>query len=292
MINFDKELDFFNEKLYNYIDVLSENCCFQKNVTEAMLYSLSVGGKRIRPILALEFCKLFNGDVNSAVSSAAALEMIHTFSLIHDDLPCMDDDDFRRGMPSCHKKFGEAVAVLAGDALESFAFEIIACDESLTAQKRIELIKILTKTVGALGIIGGQIIDIQNVGEEMPADKLLYMYTLKTATLISAACKMGAVCGGATAEQIELSQEYGVDLGLAFQIIDDILDVVGTQELLGKPIGSDADNDKFTFVTVNGIEKSREKAKSYTDKAMHILRGFENSEKLQMLTESLLSRKY
>ncbi len=289
---FDTIIARVTEKLNTYFDRLSCDNSYPKNVVEAMKYSVLNGGKRVRAILCYEFCKVISGDENAALSSAAALEMIHAFSLIHDDLPCMDDDDFRRGKPSCHKKYGEAIALLAGDALEAYAFEIIADDSLLSCENRIKLIKELGVSVGVLGMIGGQVIDVENVGQEMSTELLEKMYSMKTGALIKAACKMGAICGGASSEQLNFVEKYAENLGFAFQIIDDILDVVGDEKLLGKPIGSDAENNKFTYVTVHGVENSRAVAKKRTENALEMLKSFENAENLIKLTEKLLLREY
>lgn len=265
----------------------------QKSVAEAMDYSLEAGGKRIRPVLVLEFCNICGEDWKKAVSAACAIEMIHTFSLIHDDLPCMDDDDFRRGKPSCHKKFGEARAVLAGDALAIRPFEIISVADELDAQKRTALIYELSHLSGAEGMIGGQIIDMENEERTyVDGDNLRFMYSLKTGALIEASCKMGCICAGADKSKISLAAEYARALGLAFQIIDDILDVEGNSEILGKPVGSDADENKTTFVTIYGLENAKKQAEKYTDKALSILDNFENNEFLKELTGFLLERNY
>lgn len=272
---------------------LQDKCGPQKSVAEAMDYSLEAGGKRIRPVLVLELCRICGGEWEKAVSAACALEMIHTFSLIHDDLPCMDDDDFRRGKPSCHKKFGEARAVLAGDALAIYPFEIIAKAQELDAEKRVKLIAELANSSGAEGMIGGQIIDMENEErDDVDAENLKYMYSLKTGKLIKTACAMGCICAGADDEKTARAIEYANALGVAFQIIDDILDVIGDSELLGKPIGSDSEENKTTFVTVYGLEKAKEQAKFYTDKALDAIAAFDDNEFLKELTEFLLERNF
>ncbi len=264
-----------------------------KTVAEAMDYSLEAGGKRIRPVLVQAFCELFGGKAEDTQAPATALEMIHTFSLIHDDLPCMDNDDFRRGKPSCHKQYGEACAVLAGDALAIRPFQIIADSDKLSADVKVKLISELTYSSGAQGMIGGQIIDMENEKREHVDEKnLREMYSLKTGMLIKTACVMGCITANANSEQIELAKEYANCLGLAFQIIDDILDVTADENVLGKPTGSDADENKTTFVTLFGIEKAREEAEQLTRKALEILDKFSNSEFLKGLTEYLLVRDY
>ena len=262
----------------------------QSSVADAMDYSLEAGGKRIRPVLVLAFCHMCGGDYRKAAAPAAAIEMIHTFSLIHDDLPCMDNDDFRRGKPSCHKKFGEACAVLAGDALAIRPFQVIAESE---LRMKIKLIAELACSSGAEGMIGGQIIDMENEQRStVNGENLRMMYALKTGRLIKTSCVMGCIAAEASDEQVKNAEEYAHCLGLAFQIIDDILDVTGDEAALGKPIGSDAEENKTTFVTLYGIENAREEAVKLTDKAMKILGRFDNNEFLIELTKYLLDRNY
>ena len=264
----------------------------QSSVADAMDYSLEAGGKRIRPVLVLAFCHMCGGDYRKAAAPAAAIEMIHTFSLIHDDLPCMDNDDFRRGKPSCHKKFGEACAVLAGDALAIRPFQAIA-ESELNDSMKIKLIAELACSSGAEGMIGGQIIDMENEQRStVNGENLRMMYALKTGRLIKTSCVMGCIAAEASDEQVKNAEEYAHCLGLAFQIIDDILDVTGDEAALGKPIGSDAEENKTTFVTLYGIENAREEAVKLTDKAMKILGRFDNNEFLIELTKYLLDRNY
>lgn len=262
----------------------------QQVCADAMWYSLSAGGKRIRPILTMEFCRVNGADSTKALDSACALEMIHTFSLIHDDLPCMDDDDYRRGVLSCHKKFGEAEALLAGDALECLAFEVIASDDNLTSAQKVMLIKTLSRAVGVCGMIGGQIMDIQNDGAAYDIEKLTSMYSMKTSALIKAGCTMGCICAGAY-DCIPKAEQYAEALGLAFQITDDILDITSTAEELGKPVGSDANLDKATYAAVYGLERSREKAAELTEKAAAAASDLPDSGFILRLTENLLNRK-
>ena len=293
---------FVKEKLYEYAEntekwlkeySLQSKLGLAGTVAEAMDYSLEAGGKRIRPVLVQAFCRLFGGDEKTASAPACAIEMIHTFSLIHDDLPCMDDDDLRRGKPSCHKKYGEACAVLAGDALSIRAFQIIADAPELSSDVKAKLISELAFSSGAEGMIGGQIIDIENEERENVDEKnLREMYALKTGMLIKTACVMGCITAGASEKQIESAKEYAHCLGLAFQIIDDILDVTADEDKLGKPTGSDEAENKTTFVNLFGIENARKEAQLLTEKALDILDGFENSEFLKGLTKYLLNRDY
>lgn len=282
--------EFVQSKLSEYVQV-SENTAMQKTVIEAMNYSLSAGGKRIRPVMVMEFNRVCGGNPENAIAPACAIEMIHTFSLIHDDLPCMDDDDFRRGRPSCHKKFGEAEAVLAGDALAALPFEIIAKDKNLSDMQKVRLISELSHATGFCGMIGGQIIDIENESRtDVDIENLKNMYAHKTGALIKSACRMGCICAGADEKTIALADEYAEKTGLAFQIVDDILDVTSTQEVLGKPIGSDAQQNKTTFVTLMGIENASKQAEILTNQALAVLKEFNDNEFLCELTSMLLSR--
>ncbi len=284
-------VEFIENSLKNYS--LCDKLSLQKSVADAMDYSLEAGGKRIRPVLVLEFCRICGGDYKKAAAPACALEMIHTFSLIHDDLPCMDDDDLRRGKPSCHKKYGEAAAVLAGDALAIRPFQIIADDKYLNDHIKVRLISELSCSSGPEGMIGGQIIDMENEQRSSVDEaNLRQMYALKTGALIKTACVMGCVSASADEDKIKYAEEYAENLGLAFQIIDDILDVTSTENVLGKPVGSDNEENKTTFVTLFGIEMAREKAREYTEKALKIADKFENGYFLKELTEYLLVRNY
>ncbi|MGN1101080.1 MAG: polyprenyl synthetase family protein [Huintestinicola sp.] len=263
----------------------------QLECVRAMEYSLEAGGKRIRPVLVTEFARIFGNGKDNAADCACALEMIHTFSLIHDDMPCMDNDDFRRGKPSCHKQFGEDIALLAGDALENYAFEIIASDEKLSFEQRVRLIKCLSQAVGVMGMIGGQTIDVKNVGKPFDAQMLLEMYSMKTGALIKCACEMGCICAERY-DMIPKADEYAEALGLAFQIVDDILDITADEKLLGKPVHSDAGLNKATYPAVFGLEAAKEKARELTEKAVSIAESFPDSRFLSQLTAYLLKREF
>ncbi len=268
------------------------NTNWYKEVVDASRYSLLLGGKRIRPIIMLEFCKLFGGDINDAVNFAVALEMIHTYSLIHDDLPCMDNDDLRRGKPACHIKFGEDIALLAGDTLLTESFKI-AANAQIDADKKVKAISILAERAGLHGMIGGQVMDLSFEKSKPSLEELHAMYIKKTGCLISAAAEIGSIIGGADEEQFLIAKSYAVNLGLAFQIIDDILDVTGDQAVLGKPIGSDQQNQKTTFVTLLGLGKARQTAKELTDEALGLLKTlFLDTKNLEELTNYLLDRNY
>ena len=243
-------------------------------VSQAMRYSVRNGGKRIRPALVLEFCKVCGGEEKNAVAFACALEMIHTYSLIHDDLPCMDDDDFRRGKPSCHVAYGEANALLAGDGLLTLAFETAAKSE-LSAEQTVKGISLLAQAAGVCGMIGGQVMDLQNEGKAVDISRLEDTDALKTGELIRAACVLGCIAADADSEKIKAAEKYAADIGLAFQIVDDILDVTGDEKTLGKPIGSDKENEKSTYVTALGLDGSKEKVSLLTLNAKEALKSFD-----------------
>ena len=293
----------FEEKMAQYIKLTEENLLKyndhteanapQKELIDAMNYSLEAGGKRVRPALVYAFCEALGGNIESAIAPACAIEMIHTFSLIHDDLPCMDDDDFRRGKPSCHKAFPENIALLAGDALNTLAFEVIsnaALDGRITAEKAVMLISVLSKSVGAEGMIGGQVIDLLCEGKEVDIETLNTLQSYKTGALIEAACVMGVILAGKY-DLIPAAADYASAVGRAFQIVDDLLDVSGTFEELGKPIGSDSEQGKCTYVSLLGENRSRQIAAQLTMQALGHLTRFENNEFLSELTDDLLSRR-
>lgn len=265
----------------------------QKIILEAMEYSLMAGGKRLRPILMLEFCRMCGGDVSKILDIACTIEMIHTFSLIHDDLPCMDNDDYRRGIPSCHKAFPENIALLAGDALNTLPFEVIseaALNQKISAQTAVMLVSVLSKSVGTDGMIGGQVMDLNAEGREIPIDELNMLQERKTGALIEAACVMGVIISGKY-DKIPAAAKYASALGRAFQIVDDILDVTGTFEELGKPIGSDGEQNKNTYVSLLGLEKSYSEAKRLTNEALISLDEFDDNSFLKELTSELLERR-
>ncbi len=261
----------------------------QDEITDAMNYSLSNGGKRIRPVLALEFAKACGGTREECIPLACAVEFIHTYSLIHDDLPCMDNDDMRRGKPSCHKQFNEATALLAGDALLTGAFEIIS-DSDLSDDKKVLAISLLSQNAGVNGMIGGQVIDLLYEQGDPDVKQLLSVYKLKTGALISAACLLGCISASATQDQLNAASKFAYSLGVAFQIQDDILDVIGDEEKLGKPIGSDLENNKTTYVSLVGIQKAKKIVKQLTENAVSQLEYFENVSFIKELAYQLISR--
>lgn len=261
------------------------------SVLEAMEYSLMAGGKRIRPLLVLEFCALCCGKQEEALDPACAVEMVHSYSLIHDDLPCMDDDDLRRGKPSCHIQFGEATALLAGDGLLTKAFETIAAS-SLDEAKKNRCVLELAKAAGAHGMIAGQVIDLDSENKKISEETLRLLCSLKTGEMIRVAARMGCICAGAQEAQVRAADTYAKNIGLAFQIEDDILDVVGDETKLGKPIGSDESSHKNTFVTIYGIDRSREMVNELTREAKEALKIFDEEKSLflRMLADKLASR--
>ena len=245
------------------------------------------GGKRIRSTLVLEFCRVSGGDWEKAIPMAAALEMIHTYSLIHDDLPCMDNDDFRRGKPTNHKVYGEAMAILAGDALLTDAFAV-ASTADLPANSVIEGWRVLAGCAGSLGMVGGQVLDIQAQTRLLTEQEVLDIQTRKTGALIRAACAIGAIAGGASKQQYEAACQYAAGLGLAFQIRDDMLDVIGTVEEMGKSVGTDS--DKNTFVRLYGMQKCEELVQKYTEHAVAALQCFDDADYLTHLAVEMATR--
>lgn len=292
------------EELQNYIDKI-ENELFsffsyeesrQKKVIDAARYSLEAGGKRIRPVLTLAFCKMCGGNIEKALPVACAIEYMHTFSLIHDDLPCMDNDDFRRGKPSCHKAFDEYTALLAGDALAIKPFEIIseaAINGKISYEAAAKCSFCLSKYVGTEGMIGGQQIDTDSNGIIEDCDEILSMYSMKTSDLLKAACCCGVICAESENESFYLDKAkiFAHNLGLAFQIIDDILDMTSTTEILGKPVGSDLKSEKHTYASVAGIDNAAAKAAELTKTAISTLDNFPENEFVKELTLLLLDRK-
>lgn len=261
-----------------------------KTVYDAMTYSFMAGGKRIRPFLVLEFTRLFGGNEQDAADLATALEMVHTYSLIHDDLPCMDNDDYRRGKLTNHKVFGEAAAVLAGDALLTRAFSVIS-DCRLPDRLKITAVSTLSHEAGAEGMIGGQIIDMESENGHPSADTLVKLQNKKTGALFRAAVKLGCIAAGADDKQTENALLYADKIGLAFQITDDILDKYGDSSVLGKNIGSDEANGKTTFLSYMTKEEAKKTAEKLTEEAISAVSGYTGSETLVALAEYLLTRK-
>ncbi len=262
-------------------------------IFESMRYSAENGGKRIRPYLTVAFCRMFGGNEKDALTLGTALEFIHTYSLIHDDLPCMDDDDLRRGKPTNHKVYGEATATLAGDALLTYAFEYIT-ESHLKDETKLKAITYLAKNAGVYGMIGGQVLDMMGEKDPLSKDLHLKMNALKTGCLIKIAAVLGIIAAENTVKvpdgALDAAIKYAEGIGLSFQITDDLLDVYGDEAVFGKPIGSDAENGKTTFITIYTAEGAREKAKELTKEACDAISCFEGSEQLCFLANMLLTR--
>lgn len=272
---------------------LESSITADNSAAQAMKYSLLSGGKCIRPILLLEFYALCGGKGDNALNFAAALEMIHTYSLIHDDLPCMDNDDMRRGRPSCHKAFGEDTALLAGDALLTLAFKTAAETDGIPADRVLKAIAVLAENAGISGMVGGQVEDLAFEKSGATIDELRGMYLKKTSCLLSAAAVCGSILAGADDEELKYAAEYAEKLGLAFQIIDDILDCTSDEKTLGKPIGSDEKNGKTTYVTLLGIDGAKAEAERLSNEALTALCKIKgDNAALRELTADLLDRKF
>ena len=260
------------------------------DIYPAMEYSLLAGGKRLRPILTLECCRLCGGDVEAALPLACAVEMVHTYSLIHDDLPAMDNDDLRRGKPTNHKVFGEATAILAGDGLLTAAFGVIAGAFALSESQRLAAIQALSAAAGPRGMVGGQMLDMDGEDRALSRSELEELQSLKTGALIGCATHLGCIAAGADEKTRQAVEGYAQRLGLAFQVRDDILDVTSTTEELGKPIGSDAEQGKTTFVTLLGLEECQRWVEKLSCEACACLEGLAGAELLQELAQTLASR--
>ena len=259
----------------------------QKKLLDAMRYSLLAGGKRLRPIFLFDFCRMCGGDWQKAAPFAASVEMIHTYSLIHDDLPCMDNDDYRRGRLTNHKVYGEGIAVLAGDALLTAAFTQIA-QSTYPSETRIHAVDILSQCAGELGRVGGQVLDIESESRQCTEQEVIDIQTRKTGALIRAACMLGVLAGEGTANQLSDASVFASHLGLAFQIRDDMLDVIGDPQLLGKATG--ADRVKNTFVQLYGVEKCEELVCYHTDQAVRCLSGFNDTDYMINMARKLTTR--
>ena len=258
---------------------------------ESMHYSLTAGGKRIRPMLVLEFCRISGGNIEKTLPVACAIEMLHTYSLIHDDLPCMDNDALRRGKPTNHVVYGECTATLAGDALQAEAFGTIARSQ-LPAEARVTCVEILADAVGSDGMCAGQYLDMVGEHKRLSEDELNDINSRKTGSLLTAACRMGVAAAGGNEAMLEAAAQYGACVGAAFQIRDDILDVISTSEELGKPIGSDAQEHKNTYMTLLGEYKCMQMIEKLTDQAKNAVAGaFEDTKFLCELADSMVTRK-
>jgi len=282
-------LDFYNEleKYKNIVEnelkkVLNDFDLPQQKIIESMRYSLLSGGKRLRPILLIKSCELFGGNIKSAIKISIAMEMIHTYSLIHDDLPAMDDDDYRRGQLTNHKVYDESIAILAGDALLNYAYELML-DEIITndySKEYIDAMNIISKSSGYKGMIGGQVVDIISEKKQIDYETLNFIHKYKTSKLIEASIIAGATIGGANTEQINILKKYSEYIGISFQIKDDILDIVGDKNILGKDIGSDIERKKSTYVSIYGMEKAKSDLNMYKEKAIEIMKKIESNESI------------
>ncbi|MBC5660080.1 polyprenyl synthetase family protein [Anaerosacchariphilus sp. NSJ-68] len=292
-MNFKEELQKKTAEIEALLQTyLPEETGFQKTVLEAVNYSITAGGKRLRPLLMQETYRMFGGEGKVVEPFMAAMEMIHTYSLVHDDLPAMDNDEYRRGKKTTHAVYGEAMGILAGDALLNLAFETAAGAFDLeTSGRTAKALQILSRKAGIYGMIGGQVVDVESEGQPLSREKLDFIYRLKTSALIEAAMTVGAVLAGATEEETSAIESVAGDVGLAFQIQDDILDVTSTLEVLGKPVHSDDKNHKTTYVTLEGLDKAREDVKEISERAIRTLTSLrKKNEFLEELIRMLITR--
>ena len=298
MVNFQDELNKRTEEIEKLLmSYLPQEEGFAKTMAQAMNYSVMAGGKRLRPMLVLETLRMFGGEEKLAYPFMAAMEMIHTHSRVHDDLPAIDNDDYRRGRLTTHKVYGEAMGVLSGVALLNYAYEVMltAFDIADMPEKQVRVIqamKVMSHKTGLYGMLGGQSVDVENDGKPMSRQMLDYIYENKTSALIEASMMTGAILGGASAEEIAAVEKAAKNVGLAFQIQDDILDVTSTKEELGKPIHSDEKNNKTTYVTIMGIEKASQQVKELSAEAIELLEGLnKKNEFLFTLVKELVGRR-
>ncbi len=292
----------YSPTMQNYLEIIDDELseamptmnCKQKTVCEAMTYACAAGGKRLRPVLMLAFAALCGGDAQAAAPYACAMEMIHCYSLVHDDLPCMDNSLLRRGRPSTFAKYGEDMALLAGDGLLTRAFEWGLDERNVSlvgADKAVKALRLLADAAGIYGMVGGQTIDLESEGKAIDLATLQELQEGKTGALLRASCEMGAVLGGADAQKQQAAATYGAALGRAFQIVDDILDVTASEEELGKPVGADEGNEKVTYVSLLGLEGAKALADEQTAKALDALDIFgDEADELRALTKALLKR--
>lgn len=288
----EKNISYIEDVLKNY---LPKNPSFQKTIYDAMEYSVMAGGKRLRPMMMYQAYKMFGGEDKELIEPfMAAIEMIHTYSLVHDDLPAMDNDTYRRGRKTTHVVYGEDMGILAGDALLNFAYEtaIKGASAAKAAKNAINALAILSKKSGIMGMVGGQVVDVELTGKKLDEERLDFIFKLKTGALLEASLMVGAALAGADEKYIELMEQAGLNIGMAFQIQDDILDVTSTTEELGKPVHSDEKNDKTTYVSLYGLEKSHDDVEKYSKKALSIMEElpYEN-QFLCTLIEKLINRR-
>lgn len=284
-----RKIELINRELDS---IYAENTALNATLAKSMNYSLMAGGKRLRPILVMAAADAVGADGEKFLHLATSIEMIHTYSLIHDDLPAMDNDDYRRGKLTNHKVFGDGIAVLAGDALLTLAFEVIADSPNVDTGKKLKVIKEMSHAAGAEGMVGGQVIDLESEGKKIDMDTLRKMHSAKTGALFCAAIRSGAILGGATDKQLADLTQYARQFGLAFQITDDILDVTGDEASIGKPVGSDEKNHKSTYVTLGSLESARKLAQKAVEEAKKALADFgKEADFLRELVDYLISRK-
>lgn len=288
-MSFQQQYDTYRLAVEDYLQNIFTTDRPYGRLQEAMRYSLLAGGKRVRPVLTLAFCDMLGGDWQSALPFACALELVHTYSLIHDDLPCMDDDDFRRGKPTCHKVFGETMAVLAGDALQGEAFRLIAQAPGMTAQQRIDAVEILAKACAGDGMVAGQVLDTDGLCRSVDEVKLLH--SLKTGAMLRAACELGCAAADPGSDAREKAASYGGHIGLAFQVRDDVLDVIADEAEFGKPVGSDREEGKVTFIDLLGLDACQALVAEETALAKGEISGLEKSDFLLKLADSLAERR-
>lgn len=289
-MDFKAELDRRSKEVWRIIEnYIPESDSNNENIIQAMSYSLGAGGKRLRPILIQSFYMLYGQDDGAEYPFMAAMEMLHTYSLVHDDLPALDNDDYRRGLLTTHKQFGEAVGILAGDGLLHLAYEtaIKGFDNTDNIDKVIKALKIFGNKTGIYGMFGGQAADVINTGREIADDLLLYIYKNKTAALIEGSMMIGAALAGAGDDDIAVIERIGLNIGMAFQIRDDILDIYGNEELLGKPVNSDEKNNKKTYLSVKGPEQSQKDIDTLTDEAVNMLQLIGNNERERVFLSEL-----
>lgn len=292
-MSFKEELRTKTEEIEKLLTTyLPQETGFQKTVLEAVNYSVMAGGKRLRPLLMKETYQMFGGEGKAVEPFMAAMEMIHTYSLVHDDLPAMDNDEYRRGKKTTHAVYGEAMGILAGDALLNLAFETAAGAFDIeTSARTAKALQILSKKAGIYGMIGGQVVDVESEGQPLSREKLDFIYRLKTSALIEAAMMVGAVLAGASDEEVAAIERVANDVGLAFQIQDDILDVTSTLEVLGKPIHSDDKNNKTTYVTLEGLDKAKKDVEEISERALSTLASLEHKNAfLEELIRMLITR--
>ena len=289
MFDFNAQYEVYRTAVEEYLDGLFREERPYGKLQEAMRYSLLAGGKRVRPVLTLAFCDMLGGNWRNALPVACALELIHTYSLIHDDLPCMDDDDLRRGKPTCHKVYGETLAVLAGDALQPEAFALIANATELSAQQRIDAVAALASACGGDGMVAGQVLDLDESSRSEQEINLLHR--LKTGKLLSVAAELGCIAAGRGKEIRDRAVKYGEHIGLAFQVRDDMLDVIGNEEEFGKPIGSDREEGKVTYVDLLGLDGCCDLVEQETERALSVLDGLDGNEFLCCFARKLAERR-